>query len=351
MSPMMSMTGRSSTTGTWARGAAVAAGAGVLAAAGLGARRTVSGPGRIDVHHHVVPPFYRDWLTSRGLDAGGLPVPEWSAEGSLDLMRRTGTRTAILSVSTPGVEPALAEGHAAEAASVARDLNTFCHELAREHTDRFGYFATLTLPDVDRAIEVAGVALDRLGADGVVLLANSLGTYLGDPAFDPLMAELDARGAVVFVHPQALPGPAVDGIPAYTADFLLDTTRAALNIARHGVLTRFPRIRFILSHGGGFIPYAAPRLAPSASPTGNPVDGLRLLRRFYLDTALTPSPFSLPALLRFARRDHVLFGSDYPYAPSGVGVGFGRMLAAYPTTRHSAINHRNAERLFPRLTS
>ncbi len=301
---------------------------------------------RIDTHHHIVPDFYRRWLTDRGIDAGGLPIPEWTIDGTRDLMSRCRIRTAIFSVSTPGVEPA---STAAEAASVARDLNTYCHEVVASDPGHFGYFATLTLPDVDHAIEEMNRAYDDLGADGVVLLANSKGTYLGDPGFEPLMAELDRRAAVVFIHPSHLAGPAVDGIPAYAADFLLDTTRAALNLSRRGVLDRYPRIRFILSHGGGMIPYAALRLSPTASPTGNAVDGLRRLRRFYYDTALTPSPFSMPALLRMVPRSHLLFGSDYPYAAARYAAIFSGLLTAYPTLRHRAINHTNAERLFPRL--
>lgn len=305
------------------------------------------GAQRVDTHHHVVPAFYREWLAARGLDAGGLPIPQWSPQASLDLMSRTRTRTAILSVSTPAVQPA--EG--AEAATLARELNAYCHQLVQDHPGRFGYFATLTLPDVDRAITEMHHAFDELGADGVMLLANAKGTYLGDPAFDPLMAALDDREAVVFIHPRDLPGGGVEGIPAYEADFLLDTTRAALNLARHGVLERYPRIRFILSHGGGMIPYAAFRLAPVASATANPADGLRRLRHFYFDTALTPSPFSMPALLRFVPRSHILFGSDYPYAPEPAAVLFSRILTAYPTISHRAINRGNAEKLFPRLAS
>jgi predicted TIM-barrel fold metal-dependent hydrolase len=302
---------------------------------------------RIDTHHHVVPSFYRDWLAARGVDAGGMPIPQWSAQASLDLMARTRTGTAILSVSTPGVQPA----DGAEAASVARDLNAFCHQVVQDHPGRFGYFATLTLPNVDRAITEMHHAVDELGADGVVLLANAKGTYLGDPLFDPLMAELDARAATVFIHPGDLPGGSVPGIPSYEADFLLDTTRAALNLARHGVLERFPQIRFILSHGGGTIPFAALRLAPGASPTGNALDGLRTLRRFYYDTALTPSPLSMPALLRFVPRRHILFGSDFPYAPKEASVLFARILTAYPTISRRAIDRGNAERLFPRLAA
>lgn len=97
------------------------------------------------------------------------------------------------------------------------------------------------------------------------------------------------------------------------------------------------------------IPYAAFRFSPAASPTDNPLDGFRRLRRFYYDTALTPTPFSMPALLRFARRDHILFGSDYPYAPPKASGLFARILSGYPHTHHRSINHTNAEKLFPRF--
>lgn len=69
--------------------------------ADLAVSRLRLGAARIDTHHHVVPPFYRDWLQSRGLDAGGLPIPDWAPRASLGLMRRTRTATAILSVSPP----------------------------------------------------------------------------------------------------------------------------------------------------------------------------------------------------------------------------------------------------------
>src|SRR6185503_6278828 len=112
--------------------------------------------------------------------------------------------------------------------------------------------------DVDGALDEVTYAFDTLGADGVVVLANNRGTYLGDKAFDPLFDELHRRAAVVFVHPSVLPGlERISGIPPYIADFLLDTTRAAINLARSGTLERCPDVKVILSHAGGFIPYAA----------------------------------------------------------------------------------------------
>jgi len=208
-----------------------------------------------------------------------------------------------------------------------------------------------TAEGLNGAIAEAAYALDVLKADGVVLLANVHGQYLGDAAFDPLMAALNERGAAVFVHPSHLPGPDVPGIPAFAADFLLDTTRAALNIAKSGALERYPDLKIILSHAGGFVPYAAERMARVISPDGQTPGGLARLRKFWFDTALSSSPYALPALLAFADPARITFGSDWPYAPAERSLHFTRLLEDYPLTeaqRH-AIDRGNAEALFPRL--
>lgn len=302
-------------------------------------------PGRIDTHHHVVPPFYRSWLVTEGVTAGGREVPEWSPAAALEFMEATAVRTAVLSVSTPGV----GLGDAATARSMARDVNDYCVDVRDQYPGRFGFFATVMQPDLDSAVLETHRALDDLGAEGVVLLTNVDGVYLGDGRFDPLMAALDARSAVVFVHPSALPAPAVDGIPPYVADFLLDTTRAAINLARSGTMERFPRIRFILSHAGGFLPFAASRVASTASPDGRADRGLDLLRRFYFDTALSGTPTALPSLLAFADPDHVLYGSDFPYAPAHRSAEFTASLDAYADIDHAGVDWRNAAALFPGL--
>ncbi|MGW4271063.1 amidohydrolase family protein [Streptomyces seoulensis] len=307
---------------------------------------------RIDVHQHLVPDFYRDELTAAGIgEAGGRRLPDWSAASALQLMALLGTRSAILSVSTPGVG-FLPDPDAA--AALARRLNDHSAELVAQHPSSFGYFATVPLPDTAAAAREAARALDEAGADGVTLLANNRGTYLGAPDQDELWQTLDARGAVVFVHPAELPAPAVDGIPPFAADFLLDTTRAAYLLVRGGVVRRFPGIRFILSHAGGFVPYASHRMAVTiASDTGrSPLDVLDDFRSFYFDTALSSSPAALPTLLAFARPGHVLFGSDWPFAPTPAGQYFANGLdTSLPAAQLTAVNHTSAEALFPRLAT
>ena len=307
---------------------------------------------RIDVHQHLLPPAYASWLRERGVDeAGGRALPEWSAEGALALMDAHEIASAVLSISTPGVRLDPSERGAREARDWARGVNEFAAETARAHPGRFGFFATLTLPDVEGALAEAAYALDVLGASGVVLLANTHGRYLGEPADEPLLAELDRRGAVVFVHPSTLPAPPVPGMPPFAADFLLDTTRAAFRLVQSGAMRRYRRLRVVLSHAGGFVPYASHRLVVTLLGTagGNPAEWLEDFRSFYFDTALSGSPAALPSLLAFAKPGHVLYGSDWPFAPTPAVSYFTAQLDAYAAldaAGHHALDRENALALF-----
>lgn len=271
---------------------------------------------RIDTHAHLIPPDYRAALRKAGLEeAGGRRLPDWSPDLALAAMADLDVATAVLSVSTPGTTFLTS---AADAAALARDVNDYSAALVAARPDRFGFFATVPMPHVADAVTETVRALDELHADGVVLLANSAGIYLGEDGQDDLFAALDARSAVVFIHPADLPGPTVPGIAPFAADFLLDTTRAAYLLVRNGIRRRFPNIRFILSHAGGFVPYASHRMAVAImADTGrSPADTLDEFAGFYFDTALSSSAAALPTLLAFAEPDHLLFGSDFPFARS-----------------------------------
>lgn len=304
-------------------------------------------PRRIDTHQHIVPAFYADWLAAQGLTAGGLPIPRWRAQDAIAMMDELGIAAGVLSVSTPGVHL----GQDRPARAMARRVNEFAAQVVADHPGRFGLFATLTLPDVEGALVEAAHAFDVLRADGVVLLANVRGIYLGDRLFEPLMEELNRRQAVVFVHPSELPAAPVPGIPPFAADFLLDTTRAALNMAKAGWIDRYPRVRIILSHAGGFVPFAAERMARICSPAGSYEDGVRLLRSFHFDTALSASPYALPSLLAFADPQRITFGSDWPYATRERAAHFTRRFDAFgfDAAQKQAVERGNALRLFPRL--
>lgn len=308
---------------------------------------------RIDTHHHAIPDGYRRALTKAGIDeAGGRALPQWSPEASLATMDALDVGTAILSVSTPATTFLPAP---ADAAALARDVNDELGSITAANPDRFGFFATIPMPHIDAAVSETVRAIDDLHADGIVLLANNAGIYLGQDGQEELFAALDARAAVVFIHPAELPGPVVPGVLPFAADFLLDTTRAAYLLVRNGIRRKYPNIKFILSHAGGFVPYASHRMAIAiTSDTGaSPTDALDDFRSFYFDTALSSSPAALPTLLAFAAPGHITFGSDWPFAPLPASQLFAADLENYPLddTVRLGIDRENAMALFPRLGS
>ena len=115
------------------------------------------------------------------------------------------------------------------------------------------------------AIDEIAYCLDELEFDGVSLFASYGEKFLGDPQFDPLLEMLNERDAVVFVHPGLHPSSKGLALPwpAFMMEYLFDTTRAVVNLIFSGAIERFPRIRFILPHAGGLVPYFAWRLSVS----------------------------------------------------------------------------------------
>src|ERR1700704_5074515 len=192
---------------------------------------------RIDVHQHVVPPFWTEALPSHGGDPSGARagdasspvIPQWSSESAIAFMDSQEIATSILSLTSPGI----VRWQEGERREMARRVNDYTADLVAKRPDRFGNFATLPLPDVDGALSELDYALGTLRADGVILLGNYSEKYLGDVAFEPLWAELDRRQAIVFLHP-GLPLPPAAGVAGPLVDYPFDTTRTAGQLLRNG---------------------------------------------------------------------------------------------------------------------
>jgi predicted TIM-barrel fold metal-dependent hydrolase len=306
---------------------------------------------RIDVHTHLIPPFYAEELKAHGGDPSGWGSPDWSPEQAIGFMDDEGIALAMLSLTAPGID-GWRVGE--ERNDIARKVNDYGASLVQERPDRFGYLATLALPDVDSALKEIDRAYDQLEIDGVVLHSNYGGIYLADPMFEPVWEELNSRCAVVFIHPttphlvQVLPG-----VPGPIEDYPAETTRSAFNLVIRGHLTRFSSTKIILSHGGGFLPYAATRFAElksSLAPERTAEELTATMQSFYFDTALS-APSGFPSLLAFAPRGHVVFGTDYPYASEAVSKKFTRNMDNYDRFKTDELDeiNRGARTLFPRI--
>jgi predicted TIM-barrel fold metal-dependent hydrolase len=299
---------------------------------------------RIDVHHHAILPKIAELMREQGAP---FTIP-WSLDETVEVMATNEIDFAIVSNAIPGD---FFDG-AGQAARFNRRANEAVAELVAEHPDRFGLMAALPMPYVDEALAELEYAYTELHTDGVILVPHAGTSYLGDPLYDPVFAELDRRRAAVLVHPMSLPGTAPVSVPYVLADFLLDTTRGAVSLIMSGALDRYPNISFILSHGGGFLPYAATRVEWLANAFfGVERDRVvRGLQRFYYDTALT-SPSGLPSLLHTIDHSRILFGTDWCAAPAGAVANGVRSFDTDPLgiseSTRARINRDNALALFP----
>lgn len=287
----------------------------------------------IDVHNHYYPPAYLDALRSGAtnvrltVDAEGNPRLHYPGDyniavrGHRDLdyreavLAQHGVDTQVLSLTTPGTH---VEAPAA-AARLASLVNDAFAEAVRDRGGRFAALATLPLNDPAASVRELERACTQLGLPGAMLFSNVNGAALADARFWPLYEAADALGAVLHIHPT---NPV--GVEAMTDFWLMplvgfpfDTTLAAAKLVFGGVAERFPRIRWVLSHLGGAIPYLAERLdrgyhafrecrARLSRPPSE------VLKQFYYDT-VNFDPGALALAVAFAGAGHVLAGSDYPH--------------------------------------
>jgi 6-methylsalicylate decarboxylase len=310
-------------------------------------------PRRIDVHFHLVPPFYSEAVYAAGRGPAIGRYPEWSPELALELMDRHGIEVALTSLAQPGV----GFGTQESAQALARRCNEYAAGLSARWPRRFGAFATVPMWTTCGAIAEIDFAFDQLGFDGVSLFASYGERFLGDPHFDPVLEMLDGRGAVVFVHPGL--HPSSKGIalpwPAFMMEYLFDTTRAVVNLIFSRAIKRYPHIHFILPHAGGLVPYFAWRLSVSPMidarlPQLTRAAVLSDLAHFWYDNALAPSAQTFGSLDQVARPERIVFGTDYPFANPRV---IAEMMATYEAgflseARRAAIDRGNALALFPK---
>jgi predicted TIM-barrel fold metal-dependent hydrolase len=313
--------------------------------------------GRIDVHQHFLPEVYAAALSKAGLRTvdGGMPIPAWSAQAALEMMDGQDIETAMISLSSPSTH-FLPPG---ERAGLVRQVNEAGAGLVSAHPGRFGFFATLPMPDVAASLAEMARAFDTLGVDGVILETNIDGAYLGAPDFRPIFAELNRRKATLFLHPTspACFDAVALGRPAPLLEFPLDTTRTLVDLLYSRTLQTHPDIKVIVPHGGGALPALVARIAAFANlpfitprPASEP-EVFETLARLYYDVALSAHPVAFAGLRRIAPIEQILFGSDWPFTPEmGVARNIGQLAeAGLSDTDLRAISRQNALRVFPRL--
>lgn len=316
--------------------------------------------GAIDVHHHFYPPQVKAlanaWQAKHGLPNAGGRVGSWTPEATLADMDAAGTTAAILSLSSP--EGVWFDADRASIPQISRECNEYAAAMARAHRGRFGFFASLPMPDVEASLSEITYAFDSLHADGIGMPTSFGNVWPGAPQFAPIFQELNRRNAIVVFHPYAPDccgrDSLNDGLGEWILEYPYDTGRCILSLLFGGTLLTNRDIRFVFCHGGGAIPVLAgriERLAPvlqanyaEVTPSGLDFE----LRRLYYDTANAAYGPTMAALMKLVPISQILFGTDYPYVTSKDNSDSLDSLGLAPSELE-AIRSGNAARLIPRL--
>ena len=288
----------------------------------------------VDFHNHYYPPAYLDALEKGPStvkvtrDAEGNPCLHYPGDYNIcvpghrdidyreQVLREAGVDTQVVTLTTPGT-------HVEEPKSAVRLATLVNDSFARVVSDKHGRFlalATLPLNDPAASVKEFRRCAEQLEMPGALLFSNINGVALHDQRFWPLYEAANDLQAMLFIHPTNPVG--VEAMLDYwlmpLVGFLCDTTLAAAGLVFSGVVERFPKIRWLLGHLGGAIPYLAERLDRGYEAfsdcrkniSRHPSEYLK--KHFWYDT-VNFDPRAIEFAVSFAGVDHVVAGSDYPH--------------------------------------
>ncbi|MGI4802332.1 MAG: amidohydrolase family protein, partial [Janthinobacterium lividum] len=239
-------------------------------------------------------------------------------EGRLRSMDEMGIDMEILSIN-----PFWYGADRETAGRVVALQNDHLAELCAANPDRFGAFASLTMQFPDLAVKQLEEAMRKPGIRGAAIGGSVMGASFAEPRFRPVLAKAEELGAVLFIHPQAIPEMAArfigNGWIANTVGNPLETTIALEHLIFEGVLDRFPKLKILAAHGGGFLPSYAPRIdvGCAVSPQNcNPGIVLAKKPTEYLNQmfydALVFTPEALRHLVAQVGSSQIVLGTDFP---------------------------------------
>jgi 6-methylsalicylate decarboxylase len=283
--------------------------------------------GKIDFHHHIVPDFYRDAISSTGIQLGETQTPEWSPELQRHAMEVLGIEKALMSVTYPGP---LTYPDNERRRQLARQINDYSKQYSDTDPDHLDFYGSLpSLLDTEGTLAEIDYVYSVLKTNKFIIFTSYASEgewyYLGDDRFIEIWNKFNSIKALILIHPCSPPSKQIDMFLLYPImDYTFETCKTAANLVGYRNITNdYPHVKIILSHGGGVLPMIARRISVgissgftknvqfSSARTKDTI--LNDFKSFYFDTAIVLGESASAALYTFADHDKILFGSDFPY--------------------------------------
>jgi aminocarboxymuconate-semialdehyde decarboxylase len=278
----------------------------------------------IDVHSHC---HFREAGALLGADAAAVQQPRvrGAAEAFIEIDQRLKAMDAqAVDMEVLSINPFWYGRDRDLAAQIVKIQNEKLAELCAAKPDRFAAFASLTLQAPDLAVQELETAVKKQGLKGAAVGGMVAGVEFSDPKFHPVWAKAEELGVPLFIHPQGVvelnKRLAGNGWLGNTIGNPLETTIALSHLIFEGTLDRFPGLKVIAAHGGGFLPSYADRSdhACMVGPAGCNADvklkkkPTEYLKQLYFDSLIF-SPEAIRHLAAQVGSSQIVLGSDYPY--------------------------------------
>jgi predicted TIM-barrel fold metal-dependent hydrolase len=280
----------------------------------------------IDVHAHCQ---FREAGALLGAGAASLvdgrPFSEVAAVAFIEIDKRLAAMDAqAVDMEVLSINPFWYRSERDLAGQIVKLQNEKLAELCASRPDRFAAFASLTLQAPDLAVQELETAVRKLGLKGAAIGGTVNGEAFSDPKFHPVWAKAEELDVPLFIHPAGIPELAKrlagNGFLTNAVGYPLETTIALSHLIFEGTFDRFPKLKVIAAHGGGFLPSYADRSdhACLVNPKGcNPDIHLakqptEYLKQIYFDS-LVFTPEAIRHLVAQVGAGQVVLGSDFPY--------------------------------------
>jgi predicted TIM-barrel fold metal-dependent hydrolase len=317
-----------------------------------------------DVHAHYIPQPFGDFMgdcwgprvgpkvkVKQGIAKHPVSDSATDISGRLELTDAAGVGRQVLSPHRPPYLPDAAEG-----VQAIHLLNDGYAELAHRHPDRISSYVMLPLPHIDASLKEMERGLDQLGCVGVNMHVSCFNRSVAETEFEPIYAELNRRGAILFVHPSTN-GACSPFINDYNFTAAVGTSIEdacfVLHMIAKQIPHRYPRIRFIVPHLGGPIPMLLHRLDAQGQNAGHHPNLAEApsvtAKKFWYDTVCYGSKAAFTCALEAFGEDKLVTGSDYPvlqdYESYTETFAYIERLGL-PKSVTDKVLHHNAQKLF-----
>lgn len=271
-------------------------------------------------------------------------------------MNETGIDIAILSLTSPGVQPLPTE----EAKGMVSRANDYLEAAVARHPTRYVGMTSIAPQDPEwSAKEIHRGA--EMGFKGVMVNSHTQGEYLDDPKYDPIFKALEATGQPLYIHPQTPPDAMIDpmleaGLDGAIFGFGVETGMHLLRLLTIGIFDRYPNLQIIVGHMGEALPYWLYRLdyMHQAGVRAKRYERMKPLKKTITDymrsnVYITSSGMAWEPAIKFAQsvlgEDRVMYAMDYPYQFVADEVRTHDLLDISPETKKKLMQ-TNAERAF-----